>query len=70
MATNVRTRDGGPATSRSASRRSHGEGLFRFLATGAGVVLLAIMAAIAVFLIGEAIPALRANQANFFTELT
>ncbi|WP_043624215.1 phosphate ABC transporter permease subunit PstC [Nonomuraea candida] len=70
MATNVQTRDGGPAPSRSASRRSHGEGLFRFLSTGAGVVLLGIMAAIAVFLIAEAIPALRANEANFFTELT
>ncbi|AQZ68927.1 Phosphate transport system permease protein PstC (TC 3.A.1.7.1) [[Actinomadura] parvosata subsp. kistnae] len=70
MATNVRTRDGGPATSRSASRRSRGEAPFRYLSTAAGVALLAIMAAIAVFLISEAIPALQANKANFFTELT
>ncbi|MFG2076078.1 phosphate ABC transporter permease subunit PstC [Nonomuraea maritima] len=68
--THVRTRRGGPARRRSASRRSRGEAPFRFLSTAAGVLLLAIMAAIAVFLISEAIPALRANQANFFTELT
>lgn len=55
---------------RSASRGTRGEGAFRFLSTGAGVVLLAIMAAIAVFLISEAIPALQANKGNFFTELT
>ncbi|MEW1840118.1 phosphate ABC transporter permease subunit PstC [Nonomuraea angiospora] len=70
MATDLKTRDGGPAMSRSASRRSHGEGTFRFLSTAAGVLLLAIMAAIAVFLISEAIPALQANKASFFTELT
>lgn len=69
MTTNVRTRDGGPATRRSASRRSHGEGVFKFASTAAGVILLAIMAAIAVFLISEAIPALTANKGNFFSEL-
>lgn len=70
MTTKVSTRDGGPATSRSASRRSHGEGPFRFISTAAGVILLAIMAAIAVFLIGEAIPALQANKGSFFGDLT
>ncbi|NRQ39055.1 phosphate ABC transporter permease subunit PstC [Nonomuraea sp. NN258] len=70
MTTNVRTRGGGPATRRSASRRSHGEGPFRYLSTGAGIVLLGIMTAIAVFLIAEAIPALRANKGDFFTDLT
>jgi phosphate transport system permease protein len=69
MTTKVRTRDGGPATSRPASRRSHGEGPFRFASTGAGVILLVIMAAIAVFLISEAIPALTANKGHFLTEL-
>ncbi|MCK2212964.1 phosphate ABC transporter permease subunit PstC [Actinomadura sp. ATCC 31491] len=69
MTTDTRTRGGGPATSRPASRRTSGEGPFKFLATGAGIVLLAIMAAIAVFLIGEAIPALQANKGNFFTDL-
>ena len=70
MTTEVSTRDGGPATSRPASRRSHGEGPFRYAATGAGVILLGIMAAIAVFLISEAIPALQANKGHFFSELT
>ncbi|MEV4060514.1 phosphate ABC transporter permease subunit PstC [Nonomuraea dietziae] len=69
MTTPVRTRGGGPATRRAASRRSSGEGPFRFASTGAGVVLLGVMAAIAVFLISEAIPALQANKGNFFTEL-
>ncbi|MEV0197477.1 phosphate ABC transporter permease subunit PstC [Nonomuraea sp. NPDC050691] len=70
MTTDVRTRGGGPATRRPASRRSHGEAPFRFAATGAGILLLVIMAAIAVFLISEAVPALQANKGNFFTELT
>ncbi|MER7504009.1 phosphate ABC transporter permease subunit PstC [Nonomuraea pusilla] len=69
MTTNVRTREGGPATGRSASRRSRGEVPFRYLSTGAGIVLLGIMAAIAVFLISEAVPALQANKGNFLTEL-
>ncbi|MBT2231371.1 phosphate ABC transporter permease subunit PstC [Nonomuraea sp. NEAU-A123] len=69
MTTKVSTRDGGPATSRPASRRSHGEGPFRYAATGAGIILLGIMAAIAVFLISEAIPALQANKGHFFSEL-
>ncbi|MEU4511643.1 phosphate ABC transporter permease subunit PstC [Nonomuraea wenchangensis] len=69
MATDTKIRDGGPAMRRSASRRTSGEGLFKFLATAAGVVLLAIMAAIAVFLIAEAVPALRANKGGFFTDL-
>ncbi|GAA3158150.1 phosphate ABC transporter permease subunit PstC [Planomonospora alba] len=70
MATDVRTRDGGPALSRSASRRSRGEAPFRYASTGAGVFLLVIMAAIAVFLIVEAVPALQANKGSFFTDLT
>ncbi|MER7366710.1 phosphate ABC transporter permease subunit PstC [Nonomuraea wenchangensis] len=69
MTTDTKIRDGGPAMRRSASRRTSGEGLFKFLATAAGVVLLAIMAAIAVFLIAEAIPALQANKGGFFTDL-
>src|SRR5690349_11859126 len=70
MATPVRTRDGGSALGRSASRRSRGEGIFRYASTGAGILLLAIMAAIAVFLVVEAIPALQANKGSFFTDLT
>ncbi|GAA1521104.1 phosphate ABC transporter permease subunit PstC [Sphaerisporangium rubeum] len=68
MATSLRTREGGPAAGRPAFRRTRGEGPFRYATTGAGVLLLVIMAAIAVFLIIRAIPALRANTANFFTE--
>ncbi|GAA3130987.1 phosphate ABC transporter permease subunit PstC [Streptosporangium carneum] len=70
MATPLRTRDGGSALGRSASRRSRGEVPFRYASTGAGILLLAIMAAIAVFLVVEAVPALQANKGSFFTTLT
>src|SRR5258705_2793472 len=43
------------------------ESLFRWMTTGAGTVVLVIIAAIAVFLIAKAIPALRADKANFLT---
>jgi phosphate transport system permease protein len=68
MATPIRTREGGPAMRRPAFRRSRGEGPFRYATTGAGILLLAIMAAIAVFLIVRAIPALQANTSSFLTE--
>jgi phosphate transport system permease protein len=42
--------------------------VFRGTATAAGTVVLVIIVAIAVFLIWKAIPALKANSANFFTE--
>ncbi|MGI5283132.1 phosphate ABC transporter permease subunit PstC [Nonomuraea polychroma] len=70
MTTNPKTRGGGPAHARPAARRTNGEGLFKYVATAAGIVLLGIMAAIAVFLVSEAIPALRADKGDFFTELT
>ncbi|WP_459803390.1 phosphate ABC transporter permease subunit PstC [Herbidospora sp. RD11066] len=71
MATSTQTREGGSAPqSRSAFRRSRGDGPFRFASTGAGILLLVIMAAIAVFLIARAIPALQANTASFLGELT
>jgi phosphate transport system permease protein len=55
----------------SASRRvRRGDQIFRLASSGAGILLLAIMAAIAVFLIVKAIPALQKNSANFFTEKT
>lgn len=69
MATPVRTRDGGSALGRSASRRSRGEAPFRYASTGAGIFLLVIMAAIGVFLVVEAVPALQANKGSFFTDL-
>jgi phosphate transport system permease protein len=68
MATQTRTRDGGPALSRPASRRSRGERRFRLAATGSGVLVLIIMTAVAVFLIIRAIPALHADTGNFLTE--
>ncbi|RAY11591.1 phosphate ABC transporter permease subunit PstC [Actinomadura craniellae] len=45
-----------------------GDKIFANGALGSGVLLLAIMAAIAVFLIWKAIPALQANEANFVTD--
>lgn len=48
-----------------ATRR--GDRIFRALSSGSGVFLLAIMAAIGVFLVVQAIPALRENGANFLT---
>src|SRR5690606_32359201 len=70
MAILVKSTAGGQAVRRPAFRRGNGDRVFRLLATAAGITLLAIMAAIAVFLVAEAIPALRANTANFLTELT
>lgn len=43
---------------------------FRYASTAAGILLLAIMAAIAVFLVVEAVPALQANKGSFLTTLT
>ncbi|GAA4199844.1 phosphate ABC transporter permease subunit PstC [Actinocatenispora rupis] len=48
-------------------RRRGFEPLFRFFTTGAGILVLVIIVAIAAFLITKAIPALSANKANFFT---
>jgi phosphate transport system permease protein len=50
-------------------RRRHGDAIFRMLVGGSGGLLLVIMAAIAVFLIVQAIPALKANTASFFFTL-
>jgi phosphate transport system permease protein len=48
-------------------RRFGPEWLFRWFTTGAGTMVLIIIVAIAIFLIVKAIPALRVNQANFWT---
>ena len=50
-----------------APRLPAGDRIFRGLSRGAGVLILVIMAAIAIFLIWKAIPSLQANTANFFT---
>jgi phosphate transport system permease protein len=47
--------------------RFGGENAFRGLTFSAGAMVLVIILAIAVFLISKAVPALRANTANFFT---
>ncbi len=44
-----------------------GDRIFAAAARGSGILVLAIMAAIAVFLIWKAIPALQKNEANFLT---
>lgn len=44
-----------------------GDRIFAGAARGAGITVLAIVAAIAAFLVWKAIPALRDNQANFLT---
>jgi phosphate transport system permease protein len=44
-----------------------GDKLFRGLAEGSGILIVVLIAAIGVFLLWRAIPALARNQANFFT---
>ena len=51
----------------SASTRA-GDRTFLGLSFGSGIVVVGLIAAIAVFLIAQAIPALRANSANFLTD--
>ena len=51
----------------SSSRRA-GDRTFLGLSRGSGAFVVVLIAAIAVFLIAQAIPALRANAANFFTD--
>ena len=55
---------GGAALPRKGRRL---EPVFRWFTTSAGVLVLVVIVAIAGFLVTKAIPALRANQANFFT---
>ena len=59
---------GGPPVAEDISGATvrRGDRVFRGL-VGASATVLVIMAAIAVFLIYRAIPALRANTVNFFT---
>jgi phosphate transport system permease protein len=44
-----------------------GDKIFRGLAEGSGILIVVLIAAIGVFLLWRAIPALARNQANFFT---
>lgn len=56
---------GGRVTGGKSTR--FGDRLFRGMSLGSAAFVLVIMAAIAVFLIWKAIPALNANEANFFS---
>lgn len=56
---------GGRLTGGAATR--FGDRLFRGMSFGSAAFVLLLMAAIAVFLIWKAIPALNANEANFFS---
>jgi phosphate transport system permease protein len=49
-------------------KRFGGERLFRWMTTSSGVAVLVIIVAIGYFLVTKAIPALRADTSNFFTE--
>jgi phosphate ABC transporter permease protein PstC len=55
------------ATGRPMSTGRAGDKIFVSAARGSGILVLAIMAAIAAFLVWKAIPALQKNEANFLT---
>ena len=44
-----------------------GDAIFRGLSQGSGVVIIALIAAIGLFLVWRAVPALTRNEVNFFT---
>ncbi len=57
----------GGGTALPRKRRFGADSVFRGLSTGAGTTVLVIIVAITVFLVVKAVPALRANTANFLT---
>src|SRR4051794_35129368 len=60
--------DAGPLATGRSTRR--GEIIFRGLTMTAGLLVFVLLAAIAVFLVVKALPALRQDQGNFFTTKT
>jgi phosphate transport system permease protein len=52
---------------RQASTSRRGETIFRFLTLGAGLLVFALLAAIAAFLIVKALPALQHDKSSFWT---
>lgn len=56
-----------PTDSSGSTRARAGDRIFRFLAEGSGVLIIALIAAIGIFLVWRAVPALSRNDANFFT---
>jgi phosphate transport system permease protein len=60
--------DSDPAPGRSqGSSRGRGERVFRGLTSGSGLLVVAAIAAIGLFLLVQAVPSLLANNANFLT---
>lgn len=59
--------DASPSGDLSGTRRI-GDRIFSGLSAGSGVVVVGIIAAVGVFLIAQAIPALTTNDANFLTD--
>ncbi len=55
-----------PSTWRDVTH-SRGDSLFRNLATGSGALIVALVAAIGLFLVMRAVPALARDRVNFFT---
>ncbi len=59
-----------PATPTNPSRHAKvrpGDAIFRGLSEGAGILIIALIAAIGLFLVWRAVPALARNEVNFFT---
>jgi phosphate transport system permease protein len=59
--------DAGPSGDQASTGRL-GDRIFSGLATGAGVLVVLLIGAVGVFLVSQAIPALRKNGANFLTD--
>jgi phosphate transport system permease protein len=59
-----------PRASRRARDVRRGDRIFRGLTVGAGLLILGLIVAIAVFLVWKALPALRTAGVHFFTEKT
>lgn len=56
-----------PTDPSGSARARAGDRIFRSLAEGSGVLVIALIAAIGIFLVWRAVPALGRNDANFFT---
>jgi phosphate transport system permease protein len=57
----------GPRSGDTASTGRTGDRLLSGAATGAGIFVITLVALVGAFLVSRAVPALAANQANFFT---
>jgi len=73
MASDVKTKEGpvSPGTVSGTSGSDHGrllDRIFRRFTVASALLVLVILVAIALFLLQQALPALRQNTANFFTE--